>query len=388
MEDFNEIRDMLTPRRDIKASDTLRRRIDGAIADTHRKEVKKRRSHRLWGAVGLGAAAAIAVMVLTMPFGLSAKEILAGVLDTFLNADHINMVVEVRTQPAENFRYIDLKEPFVRHSVSISRSDSMTAWRIDKGVRAAVGRNGEVSTWVAPLKLGWHMHDVDLTDFLGYFATLLDPSAIIETELEQSLTDDSAAYSVSRKDGEIVMTVRSMPHGDFTNPYLLNTSIAESENIRRYVIDAATRRLKAASVSVVSGTKETVVLRISSITYSPDSLASYTLPPDVTFIETYSDPAGLCGLSAEEAASTVLNAFADWDREILDRVMFPGMSDAAYRERFIGSRLLSVGMSFTSGSGNTIFVPYRLRLSDGTLQRHNIALQRSSAGGWIVVGGL
>lgn len=388
MEDFNEIRDMLTPRRDIKASDVLRRRIDGAIADTHRKEVRRRRSRRLWGALGLGAAAAIAVIVLTMPIGMSAREILAGVLDSFLSADHIGMVVEVRTLPAENFRYIDRKEPFVRHSVSISRSDSVTAWRIDKGVRAAVGRNGEVSTWVAPLKLGWHMHDADLTDFLGYFATLLNPSAIIETELEQSLTDDSAAYSISRKDGEILLTVHAMPHGDFTNPYLLNTSIAESENVRRYVIDAASRRLKAASVSVVSGHKETVVLRISSITYAPDSPASYALPADVTFIETDRGPAGLNGLSAEEAASTVLNAFADWDREILDRVMFPGMSDAAYRERFIGSRLLSVGTSFTSGSGNTIFVPYRLRLSDGTIQRHNIALQRSSAGGWIVVGGL
>ena len=53
-----------------------------------------------------------------------------------------------------------------------------------------------------------------------------------------------------------------------------------------------------------------------------------------------------------------------------------------------GSVLLSVGKSFTSGNEGTTFVPYTLRLPNGTQKQHNLALQKSSQGGWIVVGGL
>jgi len=49
---------------------------------------------------------------------------------------------------------------------------------------------------------------------------------------------------------------------------------------------------------------------------------------------------------------------------------------------------LSIGESFNSGNEGIIFVPYVLRLADGSEKRHNLALQKSSQGGWIVVGGL
>ena len=99
-------------------------------------------------------------------------------------------------------------------------------------------------------------------------------------------------------------------------------------------------------------------------------------------------PSGLIGLSAEEAASTILNAFADWNDSILTKVFIPEVLETAYRERFQGSMIISVGRPFKSGNNNSTFVPYSLKLKDGTIQRHNIALQKTEYGGWIVVGGL
>lgn len=158
-------------------------------------------------------------------------------------------------------------------------------------------------------------------------------------------------------------------------------------NVRRYVIDVNTKELKSATVSVLSGGREIVVLKVMSISYNNNSNA-FPLPEDIKFVETENQPVGLKGLSAVEATSAILNAFSEWNVAILDKVMIHEVSDAAYREQFSGSRLISVGNPFTSGAGNSTFVPYTLKLRDGTMQRHNIALQKTDSGGWIVVGGL
>lgn len=176
--------------------------------------------------------------------------------------------------------------------------------------------------------------------------------------------------------------------GNFDNPYLLNSSIAESENIRRYVIDAESKRLKSATVSVIAGSREITVLKITSINYGLHRNDICRLADGIRYVETEHGPVGLKGLSAEEAATTILNAFTDWNEAILDKVMMREVSDVTYKEKFSGSRLISIGHSFTSGTGNSIFVPYTLELKDGTVQRHNIALQKTDSGGWIVAGGL
>ena len=69
---YGELYEMLTPRREIKASADLRRRI----ADTvDRREAVGRRS--IWFKALIPAAAAAAVVVLLLiPTGMSAKELL------------------------------------------------------------------------------------------------------------------------------------------------------------------------------------------------------------------------------------------------------------------------------------------------------------------------
>ena len=112
------------------------------------------------------------------------------------------------------------------------------------------------------------------------------------------------------------------------------------------------------------------------------------LPNGIKFVEFDNQPDGLNGLSAEEAASTFLNAFADWDEDVIDKMLERELQHAFYREYYQGAKLCSIGRAFMSGSGNSVFVPYTLKLRDGTSQRHNIALQRTNSGGWVVAGGL
>ena len=340
----------------------------------------------VFGGISLSAVAAVLLLVL-IPSGMSAKEILSQAIEAMRNYDSIEMVVDVRTRPVENFRYIGLDDEFVTHHIDIVASDSLLNWRIDKGERVALSNGKDIYTWIPSVKLGFHITDTENENVLGYMANLLTPRMILEAELHNCISNSDAEYTVRKSESDIVLTVHTVPKGNFENPYLLNSSILESENVRRYVIDVNTKELKSATVSVLSGGREIVVLKVMSISYNNNSNA-FPLPEDIKFVETENQPVGLKGLSAVEATSAILNAFSEWNVAILDKVMIHEVSDAAYREQFSGSRLISVGNPFTSGAGNSTFVPYTLKLRDGTMQRHNIALQKTDSGGWIVVGGL
>ena len=384
MEDYKEIKEMLKPRRDIKASEELRNKVDSALERKGRKQ-----AIREWtfGGIGLSAVAAILIFVL-IPSGMSATEVLAEAIKALGETEYIEMTVDIRTRPVENFGYIGINEDFVVHNIYIADSDSLLKWRIDKGERVATGNGSDIYVWLPSLKLGMHLSDVDNERVLGYMSTLLTPGKVLETELYNCTSGDGAEYMVNKKGSEIILTVHAAPQGNFENPYLLNTSISESENIRRYVIDADTKRLKSATVSVISRNREITVLDISVINYGRRKDDICRLADGIRYVETENQLVGLTGLSAEESALIVLNAFANWDSSILDKVMPREISDIAYKEKFSGSRLISIGRSFTSGTGRTIFIPYTLELRNGSIHRHNIALQETYSGGWIVTGGL
>lgn len=384
MEDYKEIKEMLKPRRDIKASEELRHKVNSALERSGRKQ-----AIREWtfGGIGLSAVAAILIFVL-IPSGMSAKEILAEAIKAIRGTEYIEMTVDIRTRPVENFGYIGINEDFVAHNIYIADSDSLLKWRIDKGERVATGNGSDIYVWLPSLKLGMHLSEIDNERVLGYMATLLTPKKVLETELYNCTSGDGAEYKVNTKGSEIILTVHAAPQGNFENPYLLNTSISESENIRRYVIDADTKRLKSATVSVISRNREITVLNISAINYGRRKDDICRLADGIRYVETENQLVGLTGLSAEEAALIVLNAFVNWDNSILDKVMPREISDIAYKEKFSGSRLISIGRSFTSGTGRTIFIPYTLELRNGSIHRHNIALQETYSGGWIVTGGL
>lgn len=384
MDEYKDIKEMLKPRRDFVASDELRNRINSTLDSS----VHKRKTLRWIWSVGASCVAAAVLLLVLLPTGVSAKEILEETIKTLTNSCGIEMTVEVRTRPTENFRYINLAEDFVVHDILIAKSDSTISWRIDKGGRTALGNMDGVYNWVGQLNIGWRMNNADPKELLGEMAVLLSPEKILESELQNCINNSDAHYDVEKKNGEIILTVHYKPQGDFSNPYMLNASIAESENIRRYVIDADSKQLKSATVSVLSGRKKTEVLKITNIVYGAPNPNLLRLPQGVRIIDvTYDSLQGLAGLSATEAASAFLNALETWNVSIIDNVVDPNIMNV-YEQDLRGSVLVSVGKSFTSGNEGLTFVPYTLQLPNGTQKHHNLALQKNSQGGWIVVGGL
>lgn len=385
MDDYNDIRELLTPRRNIKASKELKKRIDSAIEKKHRTATGLK---WLWGGLSTGAIAALVILSL-IPKGMSAKDILTSVLHSMHSIHNIEMVVEVRTTPMENFKFINSKNDFVTHKINISQTDSFSTWRVDKGNRVAVGYNKNIYTWITPLDIGWNLPETEPAEVLGYMEKLLSPREILKKELEQCHSDNTAEYTVSKNENnDIVLTIHAKAQGEFENPYMLNTSIAESENIRRYVIDNETMRLKTASVSIIDGKKTIEVLRIVSISYGLPSANSFSLPAGIRFIEPASNPDGIPGLNAEETATVLLNALSQWDISVINRLIDPAISETMYHEQYSGAELVSVGSPFRSGNENSIFIPATMRLKNGSIVRPTLVLQQNATGRWIAAGGL
>lgn len=387
--EYTECSKMLKPRRNIKASAALHLKVEKAFCGAKQRQ-QSQRLKWIWGGIATVSGVAAVLMLVFLPFGISAQDILRETLHTLQSSKNIEMTVEIRTRPAEHFEHIDVAEDFVRHRINVSQTDSMWQWRVDKGGRVAVKNGSDYYMWIDDAKLGWHSSD-STWNILGYLSMLVTPQNILEAEVEQASADDKAEYAIEKKGGDILLTIHSKAYGDFRNAYLLNTSIQESENIRRYKIDAVSKQIKSASVSVVSKRKETEVLRITEIRYGAVDDCIASLPGDVHFMEMDSDEqafSGIAGADAAEAAATFLSAFQSWNTVVICKMM-SGQEAEQFKARFAGSTLKSIGEPFKSGMNEQLtFVPYCLELDDGTEYRHNLALRFVNNGNWLFDGGL
>lgn len=386
MDEYKDIKELLKPRRDIKASGSLNARISETINGRDRRPAAK---GWLWGSVSLSAVAAMLILLL-LPEGMSAKEILTAAITAIRNSTNIEMKVDIRTAPNDNFELIDPNLGFITHDICIISSDSISFWSIDKGGRAAEKNASGAYMWLDKFNIGWHSPNSDIGS-KGYFSVLMNPEKILESELQLALSGNVKDFNMKKKDGNIYLTVHSLPEGDFANPYMLNKSIAESENIRRYVIDAVNYRLKSASIAMIKGAKEIEVLKITEIKYDSDNARLLPIPSGINFIEINGEYGsdGIEGLDETETASALFNAFTTWDTEILDKIADPGLSGWMYRRSYEGSKLLKLGTPFKSGKNDRItFVPYTIRLQNGYVKSMNLALRKTPQGRWIVSGGL
>lgn len=382
MDNYDEIIGHMKPRHEIKASPRLRMRTEALLAKRRRRDASRR---WLWW-IGTSVIAAAVMGVLFIPFGMSAKEVLSVALDALRGDTSVEMTVEVRTSPAENFSYIDIGDDFVPHRIISTHFDSVSSWSIDKGGRAAVGIGSQIYCWLKDLKLGWTGYTSPHSVFEG-LEIFISPGTILEAELRQCEAENGAEYTVEKKDGEIHLTVKAEPQGDFANPYLLDSSIKDSKNIRHYVLDAATKLLKSASVSIISDGREIEVLRVSGIKYGNGATVAPP-PADVSFVDVASPSGAFAGLGPEDAAKKILGAFEKWDTSVIYKVIDPELAERSYRDIYEGAVLLKVGEAFRSGEFPGAFVPYVLRIRDGHVKEWNVALRRSADGGWEVDGGI
>jgi outer membrane lipoprotein-sorting protein len=355
----------------------------------------RRQGWRRWTVVA--CATALLVFLLPMlPLHLGggrstpAFSVLAQSIEAMSDVQTIHMTGRMRTLPGDNFELIGTDYGFV--PLEIWRQYNPSRWRVEKPGRTVVMDGQSAILYIG--KLNAYMKAPPQAGFVEWLRPLLNPESILQSELDSAKQTPSEA-SVTEADGTITLTVQRKAKGSFTNSWARNKSIDDSDHTCIYKFDLATKRLQSLQVAIHVGTQDVTVLELNDIRYNeelPDSLFALQLPAGAEQIPTIDEmpPTAAPIAGPKEAAQYFFNALASEDMNAV-RDVFPvnPFIMELMKKQFGGLSVLSIGEPFQSGTYPGYYVPYQVRLRDGSEQAYNLAVRNDNPQKrWTVDGGI
>lgn len=397
----------LQPRVTINASRNLQNRIlDRSIQVGKSYQSRRGRSiPRLtptWKKV-TAIAAVLAILFILFPIfnpsGLfqskahAASKLLDNSINAFTAVKSIYMEFSVRTLEGDNFDYINTKEGFIEHKLW-KVFGNPSKWRIEKPART-VAMDG-INQYMYIGQAGMALKANTNADFPGWMSILLDPANILFKEKENARHNGSK-FLIEVRGNTITMTIKAKAIGDFTNSYMLNTSIPGSNNRRVYTFDKSTNLLKSFDVYIDSAGREVQVLTIKNIKYNePVDDANFTikLPENMNWVEVkdIETKTGISAGTSAEVAKRFFSACHDEDWTTV-RQLIPGFFNFielqfAVKAQYGGLTIIAIGKPFKSGQYPGEFVPYEVKMKNGWVKKWNLALRNDNPDKkWVLDGG-
>jgi hypothetical protein len=205
-------------------------------------------------------------------------------------------------------------------------------------------------------------------------------------KLTQETGVDGAAKSVVT-----IESRSSLPDGD----YCKNKFFNDADTRRVYVFDAQNDRLETVKIYLMRQPDAELIFEVNQIDYNQPidpEIFNPQLPEDVAWLRegvpTLPDNAKYAGMTAEQAARAFFEACGrrDWD-EVAK--FWPGPFRYLYKSTLGGLEIISIGESFKSEAYPGSFVPYEIRLNNGEVKKHNLALKKDPRSNrWYFDGGL
>ena len=330
------------------------------------------------------SAALILLIALALPhFGgnhaqSGAIALLAQSVEAMPALQTVHITARMRTLPADNFEMIGLNYDFV--PVEMWKSfGTPPKWRVEKPGRL-VTMDGTASLLL--IHGNEAMRGGVRPGFVDWLMPLLDPDKVLQTELQAARQGKSQATLAAPVPGshETLLRVTRRAEGDFTNDWLKNKSLSESDHTRVYRFDTATSRLTGLQILVHSGGQDVPVFEIAAIRYNenlPADLFALAVPANVSWMGTAEDlpVAGPIPTTPREAALAFLEGAAaqDWQR-----VATVWKVDDRLKQAYGGIQVVSVGEPFRSGAYAGWFVPYEIRMPGGRIKKHNLAVRNDN----------
>lgn len=354
------------------------------------------------------AAAAVIIIALVLSLNLweksiplAAADILANATEAVTDLHSIHISAQMRTLPRDNFAYISLEHDFVPIEMWKRTDDEgPVQWRIDKPGRLVLMDGASTVLFIRPgyaSKAGPspHRYWYD-SHWCGH---ILDVKKLLESELSKArLGEDAELFTANEKqvDGSDVLIVEvTVPARVDKDDYLRNKFVSDSDHRRVYCFDADTNLLKSFEIYVITDDSEVKIFETTSIEYNPlidDSVFTLDLPNDVVWDkdpEILPDNEKYENMTPKEAATMFFTACAEenWD----EYLKFKSQSHVGQRtkDRLGGIEIISIGEPFQSGSYSGWFIPYEIKLRDGHVKKHNLALRNDNPSNrWQFDGGL
>jgi len=326
----------------------------------------------------------------------AAEKIFADAAEILNNINSYTAILKVRTDPQENFSYINPWGRFVEHTVTIQQSTGH--WSIDKGGRKAVYDGTYTWQWLPESQFGWK-YDNENIYVIDDFALLLDLPSLMAAEENIALASNGACITKTESDEVITLVVTSPAQGDFTNEYSRNTSILESDTIREYEFSKEGGELLSLKISTKILGVNRVIVEMTDLKYAPGIKPStFAVDEDIEWID--NTELGMkvayetlpfdqfTGITAEEAVVRMFDATSVWDEDFL-KVVLRNMSLRQMEKIYKGCRLLEYEPSFKSGLYNGVFVKCKVKMADGRTKKLVVALRNDNPTmTWTADGGL
>jgi hypothetical protein len=377
------------------------RRVRQTQDKPERNTIMSRLLKHRWG-FGLGAAASAAAIILVVALAApraqaKAAEVLAKGAQALARLTSVHLRGELRTQPQDNFSYIDPDCQF--YAIELWKQfEPNVQWRAEKPGRVAVMDGHSTLLYIKSANLAFKLPQPASSAFdTEWLHRIANLSNAITNELNNALAKGWKLGLTEERgtDGrpKAVVTVEASANVP-DNDYLKNKFLDTSDTRRVYRFDTQTELLEGVQVYVHRRFGDVLIFEVQQIEYNQPlapEVFQVKLPADVNW---YQEPQKLpdnekyAAMTAEQAAQAFFEACgrADWT-EVAKFCPFMPLNDQM-RQYLGGMELVSLGQSFTSQGYPGQFVPYEIKFKTGEAKKMNLALKKDpKVGRWFVDGG-
>jgi hypothetical protein len=353
-----------------------------------------------WG-LGLGATAAVAIALLgfllsTPRAQAKAAEVMTRGAKALAKLSSIHLRGQIRAYPQDNFASINPDGQF--YSIELWKQfEPELKWRIEKPQRVAVMDGLSTVMLIKTANMGVRVPQPSSsafdTEWLHRIASL---SNTIANELRNA-TDKGWKLSLAEEtgpDGKLKSVVTVLANsGLLDDDYLKNKSFKNADTRRVYRFDAQSELLESVQIYLARPSGEVPIFDLNQIDYNePIDLKEWQLelPADVSWFQEpqkLPDNQKYASMTAEQAARAFFEACARKDWVEVGKFVSP--VNQQLKDYLGGLQLLSLGESFSSKAYAGRFVPYEIKLSDGTVKKLNLAIRNDNPSArWQVDGGI
>jgi hypothetical protein len=371
------------------------------------RRLKMKKRIRMLGISGALAAAVAIVIVASFWFTQSAEaqkaaEVMTRGAKAVPNLSTVHIVGKMRTAPRDNFSYINAKADFVPVEVwkQSMVGSKFPKWRVEKPGRMVVmdGKSTTMlirpdlatkvpcATWGA-FDTGWVLGLSSVQDMI---ASELRSARMLRWDLK--LTQETTGAGEQKR----LVTVEAktwLPANDVAK----NAFFDLSDMRRVYRFDAKTDKLEGMEAYLHQPDGDVLVWTIDRIEYGQPidpSVFTLELPKTVRWTtepKPVSDNEKYEKMTPEQAARALFEACAKKDWAEVEKFWNAPVGED-FKKYFGGLRLIRLGTPFQSAISilnGDWFVPYEIKLSDGTVTKWNLALRPNKAAKrYIVDGGI
>lgn len=391
------LRDRLLTAADLPTSTSLQQPVMDRIliqevALVRRHKMRKRL--RNYAMVGLAAALVVSltwIVLQSAPTMATAGEIISRGVEAATNLKSIYLKCRMRTLPSDNFENLAPNHELV--DVELWKTFEPLKWKVAKPGRVAV-MDGRETVMLIGNRVGVKL---DVAARSAFDTEWIQRLAAVDQMLTSELAALKAAgYDVetAHEDAETHEVIIQVDTKEKVGEYLKNKFLSGADTCRVYTFDPESGRLVGAKFYCRADDKEVLVLEIAKIQYNPpldDSVFKLEIPEGIVWSrepQRLPDNEKYEKMTPAEAARAFFEACAkkDWDEA---EKFFPMPIDTRLRDLFGGLEIIRLGEPFQSKPYGGWFVPYEIRLSEGQVLKHNLALRKDNpAHRWQVDGGI